>query len=171
MTNFFDQSEVLKARNQKNKVLVIYFITLAIMIALFCVVFITYLTFTYNDPRTPYLKISFEVVLVLYVIFSYVYLAIRYRRVNKYYKFLVNQQTGLKEKTEGKFLSYSNNKQIKDSVDFKSFKMLTISQKTGKEVERQVLVDFEKEFPSFTEGQKIKVVTQGNVLYSYEIME
>ncbi|MBE5756698.1 MAG: hypothetical protein E7342_02745 [Clostridiales bacterium] len=171
MINFFNQSEVEKARKQKTKVLIIYFITLAFVIAIFSVVFITYLTFAYEDPRTPALKLSFEVLLVVYVIFSYVYLTIKYKRVNKYYKYLVNQQTGLKEKTEGKFLCYNNTRQIKDGVDFKSFKMLTISIKTGKEVERQVLVDYEKDFPTFTEGQKIKVTTQGNVLFGYEIME
>ena len=36
--------------------------------------------------------------------------------------------------------------------------------------ERKVLVPVEKEFPKFTENQNVKYITQGNVLYSYEIL-
>ena len=171
MINFFNEEEIVKAKDQRTKVLVIYFITLAIMLALFAVVFIAYLQLPYQDPLITPLKLAFELVLVVYVTFSCIYLSIKFKRVNKYYKYLLNMKKGLKETSEGEFLGYVNSIQKKDGVEFKFFNVKMVSKKTGKETERKVLVDNEKEFPVFEEGQKIRIITQGNVLYSYEIME
>ena len=36
---------------------------------------------------------------------------------------------------------------------------------------RQIYVDGEKDFPPFEEGQSVRVISQGNLLIEYEIVD
>ena len=104
MTEFFKEEEIVKANRQKTIVLTVYFITLFIMLCLFAAVFIAYLNLPYEDKRIVPLKLAFEFVLVIYVAFSVIYLTLKYGRVRKYCKYLVNMKKGLKEEAEGEFI-------------------------------------------------------------------
>ena len=82
----------------------------------------------------------------------------------------LHMKTGLKETFIGSFFEYDERIQQKDGVDFKALIFLEWNKYKQDFYERKVLVPFEKEFPKFSENQNVKYITQGNVLYSYEIL-
>ena len=106
----------------------------------------------------------------IFVIFSFVYLGIPFKRVNRYYKMTLNMIHGLKETFVASFLEYDQGIRDKDGVDYKSLIFIEWNKYKEEFYERRVLVPYEKPFPEFKENQVIKFITQGNVLYSYEIL-
>lgn len=170
MVDYFLESEHLKAKSQKTKVLVAYFIILGIYLFVSIGLFLWYLTLPYMSPTITTVKLIHYPLTAVMIIFSFVYLGIPYKRVNRYFKLTYNLLTGLKETSTGSFFEYDETLQDKDGVDFKSLIFIEWNKFKNDFFERKVLVFNEKPFPEFTEKQNVKYVTQGNVLISYEIL-
>ncbi|MBQ7349104.1 MAG: hypothetical protein IJW47_03825, partial [Clostridia bacterium] len=130
-----------------------------------------YTTLPYNSPTIATVKWIHYPLTVLFVAFSFVYLGIPFKRVNRYYKLTLNLKTGIRETSTGSFFEYSNTIQDKDGVDFKALIFLEWNKYKNDFFERKVLVFDEEEFPEFTEGMNVRYVTQGNVLVSYQILD
>ena len=170
MIQFFDESEFKCAKKQKNNVLIAYFIVFAVYALVSTGMFLWFRTLPYMDERIKKVKLIHHVITVIFVIFSFIFLGIKYKRVKKYYVMNLNMKTGLKETFTGSFFEYNERIQQKDGVDFKALVFLEWNKYKQDFFERKVLVPYEKEFPKFEENQNVKYITQGNVLYSYEIL-
>ncbi len=59
----------------------------------------------------------------------------------------------------------------RDNVDVNVAVFSVYNRKSDEEMFRHIYVDGEKEFPPFLKGQRVKIVSQGNLLISYEILE
>ncbi len=171
MTQYFFKEECYKAKKQRSIVLSIYFIVLAIYLVLSVGFYLWFKTLPYRSPEISNVKIWHYGVTAIFVIFSFIYLGIIYKRVNRYYRMTNNMINGLKETFVASFLEYDENVRDKDGVDFKSLIFLEWNKYKQDFYERRVLVPFEKEFPKFEANQNIKFITQGNVLVSYEILQ
>ena len=99
----------------------------------------------------------------------FVFLGIKFKRVNRYYHMFKDVDVGLKEEWTAEFLRFEENIEVKDGVDFKCLIFSEWSEKKQEFFERKVLFDAEKEFPPITAGMKVRFVTQANIMLSYEI--
>ena len=170
MEQYFDEQEFVLAKKQKTRVLIAYFIVLAVYAIISTGMFLWFRTLPYMSEEITKVKIIHHVITVIFVIFSFIFLGIKYKRVRNYYFMNLNMKTGLKETFIGSFFEYDERIQQKDGADFKALIFLEWNKFKNDFFERKVLIPFEKEFPKFTENQNVKYVTQGNVLYSYEIL-
>ena len=170
MIQFFDENEFISARKQKWRVLIVYFIILAIYAVISTGMFLWFRTLPYKSKEITKVKIIHHLITVVFVIFSFIFLGIKYKRVKNYFDMNLNMKTGMKETFTGSFFEYDESVQQKDGADFKALIFLEWNKYKEDFYERKVLVPYEKEFPKFEENQNVKYVTQGNVLYSYEIL-
>ena len=170
MTQFFDSNEVMVAKKQKSKTLLIYFIVLGVYLFISLGLFLWFRTLPYMSETITTVKLIHYPITFVFVIFSFIYLGIKYKRINRYYKMAKNLITGLKESSTGSFFEYDESLRTKDGVDFKSLVFIEWNKYRDDFFERHVLVLKEMEFPKFEENQNVRYVTQGNVLISYEIL-
>ena len=113
-----------KARVQRKKTLTWYFIALGVVLVASGVLIAWYLTLPYKSPTINTVKTIHYSLLVVFLIFSFIYLGIKYKRVNKYYKLMHYMEIGLKETSTGSFFEYDETPQEKDGVDFKALVFL-----------------------------------------------
>ena len=175
MTEYYTDAELIAAKKQKKKTLIIYFIVLGVYIAVTAAFLIYYLTLPYKGYGDTASKITRVKALhysltFVFVVFSFIYLGIIFKRIRRYCKMCVNISTGLKETTVANFIEYDETIQDKDGVDFKSLIFLEWNKYKKEFFERKVLVFYEKPFPEIPEQANVSFVTQGNVLVSYEIL-
>ena len=171
MTKYFTMQDFEQAKAQKNKVRKLYFIVLAVFVMLTVGLFIYFRTLPYKDPAIQTIKILQHVFSGIFVVFSFLYLGIVYKRTNKYFKMTKNLVEGLKETSVASFFEYKDQITIKDGVEFKSLVFIEWNKYKKDYYERNVLVFIEKPFPEIPEKAMVKFVTQGNVLIEYEILE
>ena len=175
MTQYFEENQLKQAEKQRRTNLAIYFITLSFFLIFTVLCVIYYTTFPYSGygdtaSRITKLKAIHYSVTGIFVIFSFIFLGIRYKRVNRYYRLCSHLKNGLKEVSTGSFFEYDENIQDKDGVDMKSLIFIEWNKYKNDYFERKVLVFYEKPFPEFAEKATVRYVTQGNVLISYEIL-
>lgn len=175
MVEYYTDAELNSAKKQKKKTLIIYFIVLGVYVAATIAFFVYYLTLPYSGYRDTASVISrikwgHYSLTAVFVVFSFIYLGIVYKRVRRYYKMCVHLSTGLRETSVANFIEYDETIQDKDGVDFKSLVFLEWNKYKKDFYERKVLVFYEKPFPEIPEQANVSFVTQGNVLVSYEIL-
>ncbi|MBR2871476.1 MAG: hypothetical protein IKB98_08930 [Clostridia bacterium] len=172
MIQYFKDEILQSVSKQRKKTLWIYLgIILGVYLAISVATFVWYLTLPYGSPTVSVIKGIQYPATALFVIASFIYLSIPYKRVNKFYKLCKHVKTGLREKCSGKFFEYDANLTQKDGVDCKSLVFIEWNKYKNKPFERSVLVFYELPFPEIPEGAMVEYVTQGNVLVEYEIIE
>ena len=171
MVEYFVEEELKSALKQRKKVITAYYIVLGIfLLSWIGMYFFWFRTLPYMSPQILTVKIILYVLTALMVIFSFIYLGIVYKRVNKFCRLAHNLLTGIRETSILEFVGYSDMIQGKDGVDCKALIFLEWNKYKQEYFKRKVLVLAEKEFPKFEKKQTVKVVTQGNVLVKYEIL-
>ncbi|MBR2616812.1 MAG: hypothetical protein IKC56_01065 [Clostridia bacterium] len=172
-TNQMFYSEVYEAEDfQKMRALLIrcriFLYAVTGVFALFnLIVFLHYRTLPYGAPRggliTMHCLSAF-----LYMVFLVVY-GIRFRRVKNYNKTLFYVRTGKEEETEGVFLYYMENDQLKDDVEFLGLMFLVPAEFRKEEIERRFFYDKAKPLPPFKEGDTVSFVSQGALIVRWKI--
>ncbi len=170
MIEYFKEEQYKNAKAQCKKVLAIYFIVLALYLVASGFIFWWYLIQPYKSPVITKIKFIQHPLTVLFLIFSFIYLGIPYKRVRRFYKMTYYLMTGIRETSTGSFFEYDETLQDKDGVDFKSLVFLEWNKYKNDFFERKVLVFDEMPFPELEQNQNVKYITQGNVLISYEIL-
>lgn len=171
MTNYFNKSEYENAKKQKNLILWIY-IGIAALFAAFAVLVMIYVAkLPYQSPKTGTVKWIVYPITGVFVIFSFLYMGIPFKRIKKRAAFCHNLVFGLKEESEAEFFEYDETLQDNGGVDCKSLVFLEWNKYKKDYFERKVLVFYEREFPIIPEKARVKFITQGNFLISYEIAE
>lgn len=171
MINYYKKEMLEQAKAQRKSTLLAYFIVLGVYVLLSAGVTFWFLIQPYKAPTITWVKVTQHSLSAILVIFSFIYLGIKYKRVNRYYKMMVNLDTGIRETSTGSFFEYSHTLQDKNGVDFKSLIFLEWNKYKNDFFERKVLVFDEMPFPELEENANVRYVTQGNVLISYEIIE
>ena len=171
MIEYYKKEMLEQARKQRKSTLLVYFIVLGVYVLASAGVMFWFAIQPYKAPTITWVKVTQHSLSALLVIFSFIYLGIRFKRVNRYYKQMVNLDTGIRETSTGSFFEYSETLQDKNGVDFKSLVFLEWNKYKNDFFERKVLVFDEMEFPKFEENANVRYVTQGNVLVSYEIID
>jgi hypothetical protein len=171
MIQFFDEEIINKIKEQRKKTLITYFIVLSVYLLISGVLLGWYLTLPYRSETIATVKWIHFPITAVFAIFSYIYMGIPYKRVNKFYKLCLNLKNGLKESFTAIFTGYSENLAIKDGVDCKELCFTEWNKYKQVYYERRVFVLYEMEFPQIPIGAIVNFTTQGNVLISYEIQQ
>lgn len=169
MQEYYKTEFLQLAKKQRKDSLLILLLIAGIYLLISTGLFIWYTTLPYMSPVINIVKIIHYVLTAIFVVVFVMYLSIKYKRVNDYYKKCVEIQTGLVEENFGSFIEFDETLQTKDGVDFKSALFLEYRERKKDFFERKVLIFYEHPCPDFQNGQTIKYITQGNVLKLYEI--
>ena len=170
MTAYFKKEYIAEANAQFRKSLIFYFICVFLYLVYSSIFFVWFLRLPYADESVKTIKGCLYPVSVLFVIFSFIYLGIKVKRTRAYKKLCQNIQVGLKEKNLAKFLDYDHYVSEKDGVEMKSLIFIEWNKYKKEDYERKVYVFCDKELPKLEKGQTVSFITQGNVLYEYEIV-
>lgn len=169
MIEIYSEQDYYLAKKLRDKFLIIFFSTLAVLLAINITVFVIYTQQEYATPyRTP--MIAFNIITdVIYAIIFYILFAIKYKRIADYLKLLRNVFTGIKEEGVNTVNRIDSSIKTKDGVDFISLVVLDWNEKKNEFFERHILLDVEKPIPELKKGDVINHKTHGNVLISYEL--
>jgi hypothetical protein len=170
MIDFFKEEELEVVKKQRKKVINWYIAIGVIYLVASIAIILWYSTLPYESPTITWVKVIHYSLSAIFVIFSFIYLGIVFKRVNKYFKLMVNMSTGIRETSTGSFIEYSESIQDKDGVDMKALIFLEWNKYKNDFFERKVLIPHEKDFPELTENVNARYITQSNVLISYEIL-
>ena len=169
MTLVYEDGDLIAAYRQKKKLFNIY-LAIAIIYAAICIAGIVYfVNLPYKDPMQALPKWTVWVCSCLFVIFSYIFLGIKYHRIRKYYKLVSYLSVGLKAVNHSIFLRYET-PELKDGVDYYVLIMSEWNKKKSEYMDRKIYCDKEKPLPAFESGDKLCYLTQGNVMVGYEVV-
>lgn len=171
MTEYFVEKDFIDVKKQRKIVLAFYFVVLGLYLVFSVAMYWWFRTLPYLSKQITTVKIIHYSGTALMMIFSLVYLGIKFKRVNKFYHMTINLLTGQRETSTGSFFEYDETLQFKDGVDFKALIFIEWNKYKNDFFERKVLVFHEREFPQIPEKANVRYVTQGNVLVSYEILD
>ena len=156
------------AFKQKKKLLTIYIIVFCVYLLFSVGMLIWYCTLPYKSSTISLVKLIEFCVTAVFVVFSFIYLTIKFGRSRKYCKMLTGIKVGETVSSIGSFDRYYHNVEVKDGCDFRYMIFKQWNTKKQEFFDRKVLVDAEKEFPKFTEGENVKYFTHANILVGYE---
>ena len=170
MTRLYSDKDLWEAVLQKRRILAVFFAVTGVF-ALGLVAFtVGYILLPYEDPRGKWIIAATCVLTALYLIFVFPYMGISFKRSRAYCKMLNFISIGLKESAVLPFHGIED-WTTHDGVDVNVAVFEVHNIKRDEVMLRQIYIDGEKDFPEFKEGQYVRLVTQGNLLIEYEILE
>ena len=171
METVYCDADFLSVVKQRNKILGVFWAVTAVYLA-FCGVWLAYhISLPYADPMLFLPKLCVYTASVLYVVFAFPFMGIKYHRVNKYYKFLYYVSEGLKNEEENYFVCFAKKDLQKDGVDVVSCVFKTWNKKKREWMEREVYFDPEMEWPDLEQGDRVRYIAQSNFLVQYAVLE
>lgn len=168
MENIYCTEDFLNIKKQKKKYKIIYFSILGVYVLLSVGIWLAYFFQPYKSPDIWWIKLIMFVLAGIFVIFSFIYLGIPFKRILNYYKILKGVEEGTSNGTVGEFDRYSTELEVRDGIEFHTIYFLEYNTKKQEFFERKVWMDSEKPMPEFTKGEHIKIYTHGNMLVAFE---
>lgn len=171
MVSVYKDADYLATYKQKQRVWWT-FVGVTLVYLAFCIAWLVYyISLPYNDPKQLLPKWSVWSVTVLYVVFLYVFMGIKYSRVRRYYKMLTYVSTGLKHEETNYFYCFDEKSLQKDNIDVMACVFETWSKKKCEWMEREAYFDPEMPEPPFESGDYVHYITQSNFVIQYEILQ
>lgn len=171
MTTVYNDADYLAVYKQKQKIYALFWAVTAVYAA-FCIAWwIYYMSLPYNDPMQVLPKTCVYVASVLYVVFSFPYLAIKGSRCRRYFKMLTYVSDGLKNEEKNYFFSFQKKSLQKDNIDVSGCVFETWSKKKQEWLDREAYWDNEKPLPELESGDLVRYIVQSNFIVQYEILE
>lgn len=170
MTKLYSDADLWDSVMQKRRILGVFFAVTAVWAAGFAALLTYFIMLPYNDPNGTWVKIVTCVLTGLYILFLFPYMGICFKRSRAYCKMLKFISLGLKEYTVAPFEGIED-WTTRDGVDVNVATFSVYNIKRDEKMTRQIYVDGEKDFPPFEEGKQVRIVSQGNLLIEYEILE
>ena len=145
MTEFYSASEYLTIKNSKRNLLIGYFISLAVCLAIIVAIMIIYANEPYGTSlRTPFL-IALIAIIVLFVTYSFVFFNIKIGRLKKYQYFVYYAIYGRTETTKATVVAVNNSITDFGGFDCRSLDVLVWSDIENDYVTRLIYYDVEKD--------------------------
>ncbi len=170
MVKLYRDADLWECCIQRRKILAVFWGVTAAAFAVFLGLTIFYTQLPFQDPAGPWVIAAVCVAIAAYMIFMFPFMGIKYKRCNAYFKMLKFISVGLKEHTVVPFEDIED-WVTHDGVDCNVAVFAVKNIKKDELLRRQIFVDGEKDFPPFEVGVPVHIVTQGNLLIEYEILE
>ena len=172
MINLYTEKDYEDAVKLKKKLLTIYFIVFGVLFVASAIIFTAYMLMPYPSTMELTAKKNLYIFLdsaisVVFILFSFVYLCVPYRRVKYYVRMLDDMKTGEKVTNEGTFMQNDTKIVEERFVEYKLMTVLEWSDKTQEYMRRNILVDKEKEMPNLKNGDIVRYITHANTLMAY----
>lgn len=171
MTNVYQDTDLLSAYKQKQKYLTIFLCITAAYVAVCTALCIYHASLPYGSPYEIWPKAVAYTLSVLYVVGIFPFMAIKYRRVNRYHKMLAYINEGIKAEESNYFYTFRSQTQQQDNVDVTVCVFGEWNKRRQEWREREIYMDAEKPLPDFSNGDLVHYITQSNFLVHYEIIE
>ena len=168
MTTIFCDDDLWLAFAQKRRLFRIYFSVLCVFIAIAVACIVFFVSLPFRDALQIVPKTAICVATCLFIVFSHIFLGIKYKRVNTYYKTLAGFSAGIKTTNRSIFLRYDG-VTAKDGVDCYVLIFSEWSKKKSCYLDRKIYSDKEKPCPQFKVGDEVRYITHGNIMLCYEI--
>ena len=171
MVSVYKDADYLSVYKQKQRTWGV-FVGVSLFYLAFCIAWLVYyISLPYKDPMQALPKWCVWSISALYVVFLYVFMGIKYSRVNRYYKMLTYVSTGLKNEETNYFYCFDELSLQKDNIDVLSCVFETWSKKKSEWMEREAYFDPEMPLPPFESGDYVHYITQSNFVIQYEILQ
>lgn len=171
MTNVYNDADFLAVFYQKRRLLAIFFAITGVYAGIGIAMLIYFTSLPYASPNATWPKMVMYVLSVLYVLFIYPFLGIKYKRVNRYQKVLSYINDGIKSEERNYFYAYRRATQQQDNVDAIVGVFAAWNKKRQEWQEREVYFDVEKPLPDFQNGDLVRYISQSNFIVQYEILQ
>ncbi len=170
MIKLYSDEDFYSAIVQRRKIVFVYCLVAAIALAAIGVLLAYYISLPYGDNNTTWVMAVASFIMIFFVFFTFPFMGIKFMRCHKYCKKLKNMSVGLKEQSTHVFDGIDD-WTTREGVDVNVARFVVRSVKRNEKSVRQIYVDGEKDYPPFYEGDTVKMITHGNFLISYEIIE
>lgn len=169
MIKLYSDLDLWDAHRQKRNILAVFFAVLAAYLISLTVLIIYYVSLPYQDANGTWVKWVACIMTAAFILFTFPYMGIKFKRSNAYCKMLNYISVGLKEYSVAPFEGLED-WTTKDGVDVNVAVFKVRGVKRNESMLRQIYVDGEKDYPPFYEGDIVEFVTQGNLLLEYEVI-
>ncbi len=170
MTYLYRDSDLYNAVMQRRKYLAVFLSVTFLVLAGGVTFVVLYSQLPYKDPNGGWMIAVTCILVALYIMFAFPFMGICFKRCNNYCKMLKYISVGLKENFCAPFAGVED-WIVRDGVDVNVATFEVKNIKREETMLRQIYVDGEKDFPPFEEGDTVRLVSQGNLLLAYEIVE
>lgn len=171
MQRVYTDEDFNAATDQRKKIAIVFWSVLIVYLILSVISIVYYTSLPYEDSMQALPKTVMFIATAFFVVFLYLFMGIKYHRVNKYYKMMYYLSEGLKNVEENIFVGFELNDLQKDGVDAISCVFKTWSVKKKEWMRREAYWDPEKSLPPFNEGDTVRYVVQSNFVLAYEVTE
>ena len=170
MIKLYRDDDLWDAVIQRRKILAVFAGVTAAFAAVFVTLTALYTQLPYADPTGPWYVAAVCVAAAAYLIFTFPFMGIKFKRSNAYCKMLRFISAGLKEQS---FMPFEDIEDwiTHDGVDCNVAVFAARNIKKDEPMRRQIYVDGEKEFPPFVVGRYVRIISQGNLLIEYEMAD
>ena len=170
MIQLYTDDDLWDAVKQKRRLLTIFFVVLSVWLLAIVGCSVWYAMLPYKDSMQPWVVVISCVITALFLMFAFPFMGISYKRSKAYVKMLKFFSEGLKECCVAPFEGVDD-WITHDGVDVNVADFSVPNIKRDGMMTRQILIDGEKDFPPFREGVRARMIVQGNLLLSYEIVD
>lgn len=170
MVKLYHNMDLYDCVRQKRRLLAGFYAATAVFAAGLSLLVAFYCLLPYNDPTGVWYIVATSVLTGLYILFCFPYMGISFRRCNAYCKMLRYISLGLKEYAVLPFAGIED-WTTRDGVDVNVATFAVKNVKREEELIRRIYVDGEKDYPPFVEGKRARLISQGNLLIAYELLE
>ncbi len=171
MISVYSDANFAAVHKQKKTILGVFWGVTLFYFAFSIAWLVYYVSLPYKDSMQFLPKLCVFTASVLYVIFVFPFMGIKFGRVRRYYRMLYYVSEGIKNEEINYFLCFEKKDLQKDFVDVVSCVFTTWNKKKNEWREREVYFDVEKPLPDFEQGDLVKYVVQSNFLIQYEIVK
>ncbi len=171
MISVYQDADFLAAYKQKQRLWWTFIGVTAVYLA-FCIAWLVYhssLPYAHSMRKLP--RWSVYCGTVVYVVFLFVFMGIKYGRARRYYRLLMDISTGLKSEETNYFYAFEGNALQKNNVDADSCLFETWNDKKQEWLEREAYFDPEMPRPPFESGDFVHYILQSNFVVQYEILQ
>lgn len=169
MIELYSKEDFVKTKSARDKILKVFYITFGILFLINVAVFVFFVRQEFETKYKLPLLLFNIITDSVYAIIYFIIFAIKYKRVNSYYKMLKDFNVGLRQEGVNTFVRVDSSLTAKDGVDFISLVFLQWSDKKQEFFERNILLDVEKPIPALKRGDVVKHSTHANILIAYEL--
>lgn len=170
MVKVYRDADYLSAHNQKRKIFW-FFMLITFLYLGVCVGCVLYRSSLPYGEDAVWAQVVVYALSVVYAVFAYIYLSIKFSRVKRYCKMLDNLNMGMKSVERHYFFEFRKRAMQKDNVDAILGVFGVWNKRHHEWHEREVFFDKEKPLPPFENGDLVRYITQGSMLIEYEIIQ
>ena len=167
MRELYQSDYINRYLKLKKRMLVTYFVIMALSIGALAFILIYYATEPYQTSSRVPLMIAMFAVIVFFIVYSFIFFTITYGKVRSYCNFLLFSVCATRSTDKVTVLNVFNDIVDKNGGDCTRIEVLEWSDAENDFVERMIYVDNEVVVDDVFEGDILTIVTNSKYLLAY----